>query len=88
MCLRTAEPRTSATDPKAVPGFFLTFFRTQCEGRVVLERLRVVKPRTGGPSFGALLGGVGIGRRPFSYPHPPEQVTKTFLDVVTCTFNL
>ena len=37
-----------------------------------------MKPRTGGPSFGALLEGVGIGRRPF-LSRPPERVTKAFL---------
>jgi hypothetical protein len=50
---------------KVLLGFFFDLLSNAVLGQLALEQLRVVEPRTGGPSFGALLGGVGIGRRPF-----------------------
>ena len=51
---------------------FLSFFRTQCESKPALEQLRVVEPRTGGPSFGALLGASALVDALFFIEFPPQ----------------
>src|SRR6476660_5442508 len=85
-----ARPRAAAQGPpnmwhvistscgsSVLPGFFLTFFRTQCEGRLAQEQLARGEAPYGGTVFRGFVGGVGLGRRPFLSCHP-GSVTKTY----------